>query len=218
MRKFKVKAWSQFEFNQYHTVWLENAARNLNDDDPYESLNSTNSVVFHISGINWINLCFQSNMVPNSPEIFINNPFEKLNIIKCDRPRWVDFAKNIDYWNQPSLNDRCHPLCCFVKIMRLKEGFSLPIAVRQLRNLSNTNTENDQFITSVKLKLKNELPLALRSWCRRNKVDGIIGDINQNKQLLQMIIHRMEDIQCNFWNSYKGKVYIFSSNILKQNF
>ena len=123
-------------------------------------------------------------------------------------PRWGGFARTIDDWNKP--NDPCHPLCCFVKIMMLKEGFSLPRAVRHLRDLPNTNTDNDEFMTSVKMKLKNELPLALQSWRKKNQINGIIGEIDQNKDLLQMIISRMETVECNFWQSYKRKLFLYT--------
>ena len=155
---------------------------------------------------------FKGNMVPVSQEIFIDVPFGKPDIIECDRPRWGGFARTIDNWNKP--NDPCHPLCCFVKIMRLKEGFALPRAVRHLRDLPNTNTDNDEFMTSVKIKLESELTLALRSWRRNNQINGIIGEIDQNKHLLQMIISRMETIDCNFWQSYKCKLFLFKNGCL----
>ena len=151
-------------------------------------------------------------MVPVSQEIFIDVPFGKPDIIECDRPRWGGFARTIDNWNKP--NDPCHPLCCFVKIMRLKEGFALPRAVRHLRDLPNTNTDNDEFMTSVKIKLESELTLALRSWRHNNQINGIIGDIDQNKHLLQMIISRMETIDCNFWQSYKCKLFHYKNRCL----
>ena len=140
-------------------------------------------------------------MVAVNKEILIDVSFGEPDIIECDRPRWGGFARTIDDWNKP--NDPCHPLCCFVKIMMLKEGFSLPRAVRHLRDLPNTNTDNDEFMTSVKMKLKNELPLALRSWRNNNQINGIIVEIDQNKYLLQMIISRMETLECNYWKSYK---------------
>ena len=144
-------------------------------------------------------------MVTVSQEIFIDVPFGEPEIIECDRPRWGGFARSIDNWNKP--NDRCHPLCCFVKIMRLKEGFSLSRAVRHLRDLPNTNTDNDEFMTSVKIKLKNELTLAFRTWRRNNQINGMIGEIDQNKDVLQMIISRMETVDCNFWQCYKCKLF-----------
>ena len=145
-------------------------------------------------------------MVAVNQEILNDFPFGQPDIIECDRPRWGGFARTIDHWNKP--NDLCHPLCCFVKIMRLKEGFTLPRAVRHLRDLANKKTDNDEFMTSVKMKLKNELPLALRSWRNNNQINGIIGEIDQNKDLLQMIISRMETIDCNFWQSYKRKLFL----------
>ena len=152
-------------------------------------------------------------MVAVNQEILIDVPFGEPDIIECDRPRWGGFARTIDDWNKP--NDPCHPLCCFVKIMMLKEGFSLPRAVRHLRDLPNTNTDNDEFMTSVKMKLKNELPLALRSWRNNNQINGIIGEIDQNKDLLQMIISRMETLECNYWKSYKCKTLRFAKLHLK---
>ena len=139
--------------------------------------------------------------------------FEKPRIIECDRPRWVGFSKDIDNWNKPGLMDPCHPLCCFVKIMRLKEGFSLSRAVRHLRDLPHTNTENDEFLTSVKPKLVRELEIASLTWCKLNKIDGIIGGVDQNKHMLKMIISKMEAIECSFWKSYKCKVLHTNSRI-----
>ena len=153
-------------------------------------------------------------MVPARKEIHIDVPLDKPDIVECDRPRWKDFADNINHWSSASLNepllffnnDPCHPLCCFVKIMRLKEGYSLPRTVRHLQDLSNTNTDNDEFMTSVKTKLKIELTLESSKWRNKNQINGIISEIDQNKHLLQMIISRMEIMFCSLWQSYKCKL------------
>ena len=144
-------------------------------------------------------------MVPARKEIHIDVPLENPDIVECHRPRWKDFADNINHWSKPSLNDPYHPLCCFVKIMRLKEGYSLPRTVRHLKDLSNTNTDNDEFMTSVKTKLEIELTLESSKWRNKNQINGVISEIDQNKHLLQ-IISRLEIMYCSLWQSYKCKL------------
>jgi len=117
-----------------------------------------------------------------------------------------------------------HPLCCYVKLHRKDNGYSIPQTVIQLQMLQNdvynaggANTvssadqnENhvDEFVSTIVKKLSQEVTDSAKKRALKDKAFAglrLVRFKNNDRDLLCDVIKKMDNIQCGLWDYHDEK-------------